>query len=107
MELPGALEADAVIGTGRRRLLLGALALWAALTIFSRLGGAPVYIINEGREGVYVRAMLDTGDWILPSVPNHVECGAFHSHTVFQRLNQCSCSACSAQNASGSFAARA
>ena len=75
MELPGALEADAVIGTGRRRLLLGALALWAALTIFSRLGGAPVYIINEGREGVYVRAMLDTGDWILPSVPNHVECG--------------------------------
>src|SRR5207247_859877 len=75
VELPGALEADAVIGTGRRRLLLGALALWAALTIFSRLGGAPVYIINEGREGVYVRAMLDTGDWILPSVPNHVECG--------------------------------
>jgi len=34
-----------------------------------------VYINNEAREGVYVRAMLDTGDWILPRVPNHVENG--------------------------------
>ena len=35
----------------------------------------PVYTVNEAREGVYVRAMLDTGDYILPSVPNHVENG--------------------------------
>ena len=42
-------------------------------TGFLRLGTAPVYIDNEAREGVYVRAMLDTGEWILPQVPNHVE----------------------------------
>ena len=48
--------------------------LWAAVMCFTRLG-SPVYIENEAREGIYVRAMLDTGNFVLPEVPNHVECG--------------------------------
>ena len=48
--------------------------LWAALMCFTR-SGEPVYIENEAREGIYVRAMFDTGNFILPEVPNHVECG--------------------------------
>ena len=48
--------------------------LWAAVMCFTRLG-SPVYIENEAREGIYVRAMFDTGNFILPEVPNHVECG--------------------------------
>src|SRR5262249_62408954 len=47
----------------------------ALVLCFARLGSAPVYTINEAREGVYVRAMLDTGDRVLPRVPNHVENG--------------------------------
>ena len=50
-------------------------AAWTILTCFSRLGDAPVYIENEVREGIYVRAMFDTGNFILPEVPNHVESG--------------------------------
>jgi 4-amino-4-deoxy-L-arabinose transferase-like glycosyltransferase len=47
----------------------------AALVIVGRLGTAPVYILNEAREGVYTRAMLELGDFVLPVVPNHVENG--------------------------------
>jgi 4-amino-4-deoxy-L-arabinose transferase-like glycosyltransferase len=54
--------------------LLGA----AALASFLRLGTEPVYILNEAREGVYARAMISSGNWILPEVPNHVENG----HTI-------------------------
>ena len=52
-----------------------ALVAWAFASSLFRLGDAPVYIGNEAREGVYARAMLETGNWILPSVPNHVENG--------------------------------
>ena len=58
-----------------RQLLTLGLLVWAVATTFLRLGSGPVYIANEAREGVYVRAMLDTGDWVLPQVPNHVENG--------------------------------
>ncbi len=54
-----------------RYIMLG-FAAWTILTCFSRLGDAPVYIDNEAREGIFVRAMLDTGNFILPEVPNHV-----------------------------------
>jgi 4-amino-4-deoxy-L-arabinose transferase-like glycosyltransferase len=60
---------------GRRRILTLCLLAWSLATGFLRLGSAPVYINNEAREGVYVRAMLDTGNWVLPQVPNHVENG--------------------------------
>ena len=52
-----------------------ALLVWALVTGFLRVGAAPVYIQNEAREGVYARAMLDTGNFVLPAVPNHVENG--------------------------------
>jgi 4-amino-4-deoxy-L-arabinose transferase-like glycosyltransferase len=52
-----------------------AVLVWSIATAFLRLGAAPVYNNNEAREGVYVRAMLETGDWILPQTPNHVENG--------------------------------
>ena len=48
---------------------------WTFVVVFTRLGTAPVYIENEAREGIYIRAMLQTGNWILPNVPDHVECG--------------------------------
>ena len=51
------------------------LLAWSFVTAFSRVGEAPVYIENEAREGIYIRAMLDTGNYILPEVPDHVECG--------------------------------
>ena len=57
------------------QLFTWGILLWAVATGFLRLGTAPVYIDNEAREGVYVRAMLDTGDWVLPRVPNHIENG--------------------------------
>ena len=50
-------------------------AVWTILTCFSRLGDAPLYIENEVREGIYVRAMFDTGNFICPQVPNHVDAG--------------------------------
>ena len=76
LRLPPAHErrCDALDPRLRRRFTLGIL-LWSVATGFFRLGAAPVYVNNEAREGVYVRAMLDTGDWILPQVPNHVENG--------------------------------
>src|ERR1700690_3215169 len=52
-----------------------ALLAWALATSFLRVGAAPVYILNEAREGVYARAMLDSGNFVLPSVPSHVENG--------------------------------
>ena len=54
-----------------------ALLAWALVTSFLRVGAAPVYIQNEAREGVYARAMLDSGNFVLPSVPYHVENGEF------------------------------
>jgi 4-amino-4-deoxy-L-arabinose transferase-like glycosyltransferase len=59
----------------QRRLLTFGILAGTVATVFLRLGAAPAYNGNEAREGVYVRAMLDTGDWILPQVPNHVENG--------------------------------
>jgi 4-amino-4-deoxy-L-arabinose transferase-like glycosyltransferase len=49
------------------------LLIWALITCFLRLGAAPVYIDDEAREGIYARAMLATGNFVLPEVPNHVE----------------------------------
>ena len=57
-----------------RALTVALVILALALGLF-RLGSAPVYIGNEAREGVYARAMLETGNWILPTVHNHVENG--------------------------------
>ena len=57
-----------------RYVMLG-FAAWTILTCFSRLGDAPINIGNEAREGIYVRAMFDTGNFILPEVPNHVDSG--------------------------------
>jgi 4-amino-4-deoxy-L-arabinose transferase-like glycosyltransferase len=42
---------------------------------FRGLGHAPVFITNEAREGVYARAMLASGNFVAPSVPNHLENG--------------------------------
>lgn len=60
---------------GRRLAATAALLAWALATSFLRVGAAPVYILNEAREGVYARAMLDSGNFVLPSVPSHVENG--------------------------------
>ena len=54
-----------------RYIMLG-FAAWTILTCFSRLGDAPVYIDNEAREGIFVRAMLEPGGPIFTEVPNHV-----------------------------------
>jgi 4-amino-4-deoxy-L-arabinose transferase-like glycosyltransferase len=59
----------------RRRVWVAALGVWAVVACFYRLGEAPVVIANEAREGVYARAMLASGDFIAPSVANHVENG--------------------------------
>jgi 4-amino-4-deoxy-L-arabinose transferase-like glycosyltransferase len=59
---------------GRSRVILLVM-IWTFITCFERLGEAPVYIDNEAREGLYVRAMLSTGDYILPTVPYHLENG--------------------------------
>ena len=40
---------------------IAALVAWALVACFNRLGEAPVFITNEAREGVYVRAMLASG----------------------------------------------
>ena len=74
----GAFQSHAGLSDPRPRqgqLFTWGIFLWAVATGFLRLGTAPIYINNEAREGVYVRAMLDTGDWVLPHVPNHVENG--------------------------------
>jgi 4-amino-4-deoxy-L-arabinose transferase-like glycosyltransferase len=54
---------------------LVALVIWALFACFNRLGEAPVFITNEAREGVYARAMLASGNFVAPSVPNHLENG--------------------------------
>ena len=59
----------------QRFLWIAGIALWAVATCFNRLGDAPVYVTNEAREGVYVRAMLQSGNFIVPLVPNHIENG--------------------------------
>jgi hypothetical protein len=38
------------------------MAAWAVVTSVLRVGAAPVSIQNEAREGVYARAMLDSGN---------------------------------------------
>ena len=48
---------------------------WALVACFYRLGDAPVFIANEAREGVYARAMLESGNFIAPVVVNHLENG--------------------------------
>jgi 4-amino-4-deoxy-L-arabinose transferase-like glycosyltransferase len=58
-----------------RRGLALAIALAAIVVFFNRLGKAPVYTANEAREGVYIRAMLATGDFLAPQIANHVENG--------------------------------
>src|SRR5260221_11404222 len=57
----------------QRPIVLIAAALFVC---FARLGAAPIWVLNEAREGLYARAMLATGDFVLPNVPNHVENGA-------------------------------
>lgn len=47
-------------------------ALWATAILFRGLGDAHVYIANEAREGVYARAMLSAGNFVLPEIPNHL-----------------------------------
>jgi 4-amino-4-deoxy-L-arabinose transferase-like glycosyltransferase len=54
---------------------IAALVVWALIACFNRLGNAPVVITNEAREGVYARAMLASGDFVAPSVSNHLENG--------------------------------
>ncbi len=63
------------VRTMDRAILIGALVLWALVNCFNRLGVPPVYTTNEAREGVYVRAMLDSGNLVAPVVPNHLENG--------------------------------
>jgi 4-amino-4-deoxy-L-arabinose transferase-like glycosyltransferase len=58
-----------------RLVATSALIACALITSFLRVGAAPVYIPNEAREGVYARAMLESGNFVLPAVPNHVENG--------------------------------
>ncbi|MBK7645496.1 MAG: glycosyltransferase family 39 protein [Planctomycetes bacterium] len=57
----------------RSRLLL--LVAAALCVCFARLSSAPIWILNEAREGIYARAMLASGDFVLPVVENHVENG--------------------------------
>jgi 4-amino-4-deoxy-L-arabinose transferase-like glycosyltransferase len=58
---------------GARRIAIAAVGTWALVACFFRLGESPVVISNEAREGVYVRAMLRSGDFVAPLVANHVE----------------------------------
>jgi 4-amino-4-deoxy-L-arabinose transferase-like glycosyltransferase len=58
---------------GARGRAIAAVAAWALLACFFRLGEPLVVISNEAREGVYVRAMLRSGDFVAPLVRNHVE----------------------------------
>ncbi len=58
---------------GARRTAIAAVAAWALAAFFFRLGEPHVLITNEAREGVYVRAMLRSGDFVAPLVRNHVE----------------------------------
>lgn len=75
-EAAGALAVGRTAGGARSRLLGPALlAVWAVVSCFARLGAPPVYVANEAREGVYARSMLASGDFVLPSVSNHVENG--------------------------------
>jgi 4-amino-4-deoxy-L-arabinose transferase-like glycosyltransferase len=60
---------------GARRVAIAAVAVWALVACFFRLGEPLVVISNEAREGVYVRAMLRSGDFVAPLVANHVENG--------------------------------
>ena len=71
----GASALSPTMSTGLRVAATAALLTWALVTSFLRLGAAPVYILNEAREGVYSRAMLDSGNFVLPSVPSHIENG--------------------------------
>jgi len=59
----------------RRGPWIAALVAWAVVACFNRLGDAPVYVANEAREGVYARAMLASGNFVAPSVANHLENG--------------------------------
>ena len=59
----------------RPELGAGILLLAALVVAFARLGSEPVTALNEAREGVYARAMIASGNWVLPRVPNHVENG--------------------------------
>lgn len=59
----------------RRELGSWILLLAAAVVAFARLGREPVTALNEAREGVYARAMIASGNWVLPEVSNHVENG--------------------------------
>src|SRR5216117_2973334 len=50
-----------------RRQVLAAAALVALAVVLAALPiGSDVYEGGEAREGLVVREMLDTGDWILP-----------------------------------------
>src|SRR4051812_4174060 len=49
-------------------------------------------------------SMQFTDTLSLPPV-NHFACGGFQSSTLLHFFDHCSCEACSAQNASGSFSA--
>src|ERR1700747_1157138 len=66
---------DALSPSGLRALAMAGLIVWAVAAGVSRVVDAPVYVLNEAREGVYARAMLDSGNFVLPYVPNHVENG--------------------------------
>jgi len=68
-------ERTGSLATRTRSLATLGLVVWAIVACFARLGEAPVYILNEAREGVYVRAMLASGNFVLPPVANHVENG--------------------------------
>jgi len=59
----------------RCRILRAALLSWALVSCFNRLGDAPVFVANEAREGVYARAMLESGNFVAPIVANHLENG--------------------------------
>lgn len=54
---------------------VAALVAWALVACFNRLGEAPVFITNEAREGVYVRAMLASENFVAPPLSNHLENG--------------------------------
>lgn len=48
------------------RLIAAAVLLAAAVVIFWNLGGRPLYEPDEGRYAEIARAMVDTGDWLVP-----------------------------------------
>jgi 4-amino-4-deoxy-L-arabinose transferase-like glycosyltransferase len=51
------------------------LALAAVCVCFARLGSERIWILNEAREGLFARSMLESGNFVLPQVSNHVENG--------------------------------